>query len=232
MPLKEALPRAGAGAASGRQEQQRGMGTKVQIWRVMPEQGHRNGAAACCTGLGPSTTLVVPYRPQPGPTLHLRSSKYQTGDSVWLAQPHWWDTSVFLLAGHFSPVVLAGGAALSLSPSASQPTLFSLMSLQCPLSQAAQPSTPFARTGVLVVWWILLFVFVALLCFLRVTCFLVSIHYTWKFLHVTFTPLFSVHFRLQALWPGNVSYSINGVSETIKKKHLSGPIVPKGKPEF
>lgn len=130
MLLKEALPRAGAGAASGRQEQQRGMGTKVQIWRVMPEQGHRNGAAACCTGLGPSTTLVVPYRPQPGPTLHLRSSKYQTGDSVWLAQPHWWDTSVFLLAGHFSPVVLAGGAALSLSPSASQPTLLSLMSLQ------------------------------------------------------------------------------------------------------
>lgn len=37
-------------------------------------------------------------------------------------------TSVFLLAGHFSPVVLAGGAALSLSPSKS--TLLSLMSLQ------------------------------------------------------------------------------------------------------
>lgn len=39
-------------------------------------------------------------------------------------------TSVFILAGHFPPVVLAGGAALSLSPSASKSTLLSLTSLQ------------------------------------------------------------------------------------------------------
>lgn len=177
-PWRKPCQEQAAGAASGRQEQQWRKDTKLQIWRVTPKQGSESRTALGFTGPGASTTPVVTYRSQPGPTLHLRSSKYLTGDSVCLAQPHCWHLSLpsgwtlfpsypgwwcctepfpfcFKVYAPFSYVL----------------TVF----LQCPLSQVAQPSRPFARSGGSVVWWILWFGFVALLCFFKNTMLLVII---------------------------------------------------------
>lgn len=176
MALQETLPRAGcwsccwqAGAAA-----QEGHG--VADLEGHAQTGGWKWDSFFFSGLGPtSTTLAVTYRSQPGPTLHLRSSNCLTGDSVCPAQPHWWDLSI--------------PSGWTLSPSCpgwwccTEPLSFCFqvytpfsyiltVFLQCPLSQVAQPGVPLARSGVFVVWWILLFAFAALLCFCLVFFFL------------------------------------------------------------
>lgn len=130
------------------------------------------------TGPGPSTTLAVTYRSQPGPTLHLRSSKYLTGDSVCLAQSRCWDLSIYSGWTLFprcpgwwcwtEPFPFCFKVCI---PFSYVLTVF----LQCLLSQVAQPSTPLVRRGVLLCGGFYCLGLLLCCIFLRITCFWLSI---------------------------------------------------------
>lgn len=135
-PWRKPCQEQAAGAASGRQEQQWRKDTKLQIFEGHEglggsrlNRGVKVGQLLASQDLAPAPLRLSPTgHSQVPPFTWGAPSTWQETVSAW--HSHTAGTSAFLLAGHSSPVILAGGAALSLFLSASKSMLLSLMSLQ------------------------------------------------------------------------------------------------------